>query len=133
MAVNMGGDSDQLENPLSPANSYRQRRIGVEPVAAYQGRGTLEHTESLARDECRANHLQIQDGFAAAKECLFDPRTTAQDLAVWVQQLTEDKCARMRETSSLWKTWHRLQEHRALTGHYVALLPVLPNAISNTN
>lgn len=86
--------------------------------------------DSFACDECRAIHLELQDAFAAAKERLADSRTTAHALAAWVQQLTEDECTRMRETSSLWKTWRRLQEHRALTGHYVALLP---NGMANPN
>jgi len=42
---------------------------------------------------------------------------TPQDLIAWLQELDEDDCARMRETSSLWKTWRRLREHRTLTGH----------------
>jgi hypothetical protein len=99
----------------------------------YQGCGTLERMDSYACDECRAIHLELQEAFAAAKERLSDPKTTAQDLVAWVQQLTEDDCARMRETSSLWKTWRRLQAHRALTGHWLSLLPVLPNAIANPN
>jgi hypothetical protein len=56
----------------------------------------------------------------------------SQELISWLSQLYEEECARMRENSSLWKTWRRWRDHRALTGHYVPLrLP--PNAISNAN
>ena len=97
------------------------------------GCGTLERMESFACDECRAIHLELQEAFAAAKERLSGDITQPHAIATWVQQLTEDDCARMRETSSLWKTWRRLQAHRALTGHWLSLLPLPPHAIVNPN
>ena len=78
-------------------------------------------------DECRAIYQELQTAFVAAKERLSGQNPTQLDLARWVQELSEDECARARETSSLWATWRRLQEHRALTGHYLSLLRVNPN------
>ena len=54
-------------------------------------------------------------------------------LSEWIRGLDEEECARMRESSSLWKAWRRLQEHRKLTGHVLSVLPLPPNAISNPN
>jgi len=34
---------------------------------------------------------------------------------------------------NLWKIWRRLQQHRALTGHSLSLLPLPTNAISHPN
>jgi hypothetical protein len=33
----------------------------------------------------------------------------------------------MRESSPLWKVWRRLQEHKALTGHYQPLAGEAPH------
>jgi hypothetical protein len=54
-------------------------------------------------------------------------------LVEWIRSLDEEECDRIRETSSLWKAWRRLQEHRRLTGHVLSVLPLPPNAISNPN
>ena len=51
----------------------------------------------------------------------------SQDLVNWLQELNEDSCAQMRETSPLWRTWRRLQDHRTLTGHWP------PHAAINRN
>jgi len=64
---------------------------------------------------------------------MSDERNARQAIAEWVRQLDEEELARIRETSSLWKTWRRLQEHRNLTGHMLSVLPLPPHAISNPN
>jgi hypothetical protein len=84
-------------------------------------------------DECRAIHRELRDAYLAATGSVVDRTSVPQQIADWVQQLNEEDCARMRETSSLWAAWRRLQEHRTLTGHYLSRLPVAPDAISNPN
>jgi hypothetical protein len=49
------------------------------------------------------------------KERLSGPGTTPVDVASWLQELDEDECVQMKETSPLWRTWRRWQQHRALT------------------
>jgi uncharacterized protein YhaN len=82
--------------------------------------------------ECRAIHQEFQEALAAAKVRLSDRSAAPDHLAAWIQGLDEE-CARMRETSSVWATWRRLQEHRALTGHWLSPLPVPPNSMSSKN
>jgi len=84
-------------------------------------------------DECRAIHRELQEAFATVKERLSGPGTTPVDLVAWLQGLDEDECAQVRETSPLWRTWHRWQQHRALTGHYLSPLPVPPSTMGNPN
>jgi hypothetical protein len=93
----------------------------------------MGHMDPLSCDECRAIYRELRDVAAAMKEHQADQNIGPQNISAWVQQLDEDECARMRETSSLWKTWRRLQQHRALTGHSLSFLPSPPNAISNPN
>jgi hypothetical protein len=51
----------------------------------------------------------------------------------YLRELNDDDCARLRETSDLWKTWRRIQEHRTLTGHSPSLSGFPPDAITNPN
>ena len=62
-----------------------------------------------------------------------DSTITAGQLSRYVHELNEDDCARLRETSDLWKTWRQLQEHRALSGHSLSLSGLPPDAITNPN
>ena len=84
-------------------------------------------------DECRAIYQELREGLRAATGSMSDERNARQAIAEWVRQLDEEELARIRETSSLWKTWRRLQEHRNLTGHMLSVLPLPPHAISNPN
>jgi hypothetical protein len=61
---------------------------------------------------------------------IMDAFSSPHQLADWLEHLNEEDCARMRATSSLWKTWRRLMEHRTLTGHSLSLLSLPPNAIN---
>jgi hypothetical protein len=88
--------------------------------------------DSFPCDECHAIYVALLGEYAAVKDRLSHQTTTPHDLAGWVQQLNEEECARMRGTSNLWKTWRRMQEHRALTGHGLPL-PAPPNTILNPN
>jgi hypothetical protein len=83
--------------------------------------------------ECRAIHQEFQEAFAAIKERMSGQGGMPDDLAGWIEQMDQDECARMRETSTVWKTWRRLQEHRALTGHHISLLPGPPDGIADLN
>jgi hypothetical protein len=83
--------------------------------------------------ECEAIRSELRAAWLAAKETGEVGSTSPQRLAEWILQLNEDECARMRATSVLWKAWRRLQEHRTLTGHTLALMPLPPNAIANPN
>jgi hypothetical protein len=69
----------------------------------------------------------------AGTELTRDQNTSPLALATWLEQLNEEECARMRDTSILWATWRRLQKHRALSGHYLPVLPLSPQAILNSN
>jgi hypothetical protein len=88
-------------------------------------------------DECRAIYRELRDSYRAATEGTpdphADPHNAPQQIADWLQELNEQACAEMRERSSLWKTWRRLQQHRNLTGHTLSVLPIPPNMLSNPN
>jgi uncharacterized protein YhaN len=84
-------------------------------------------------DECRAIYQDLREAYRAATQDTRDRHETSQQIANWVQELSEEECARIRETSSVWKTWRRWQEHRSLTGHALSVLPIPPNALSNPN
>ena len=88
--------------------------------------------DSFRCAECRAIYQELRKAHRAATQNALDQHGT-QQIADWVQQLNEEECARMRETSALWKTWRRLQQHRNLTGHTLSVLPVPPNALTNPN
>jgi len=92
-----------------------------------------ERMDAHSCEECQAIYRELMHAAHKARQSLFDQPTPPQQVVAWLEQLNEDDCARLRETSSLWKTWRRLQEHRTLTGHSISLLPVPPNAISNPN
>ena len=49
-------------------------------------------------DECRAIYRELQNAVGRMGES-----ATPQQLAAWVQQLDEEECARLRESSDLWK------------------------------
>jgi hypothetical protein len=86
--------------------------------------------DSFKCDECRAIYQELKEAHYAATQ---DTPDLPQQIADWVEHLNEEECPRMRETSDLWKTWRRLQEHRNLTGHTLSMLPVPPNVLSNPN
>jgi DNA-binding transcriptional regulator YiaG len=54
-------------------------------------------------DECRAIYQDLRKAYRAATEDTRDRHQTSQQIANWVQQLSEEECARIRETSSVWK------------------------------
>ena len=82
-------------------------------------------------DECRAIYLEFWEAADAMRRTKNLIPSSA-DLVAWLNQLNEEECARIRETSPLWKTWRRLQEHKTLTGHSVSVL-LPPDAASNPN
>jgi hypothetical protein len=92
-----------------------------------EGRGSMD---TFSCEECRAIYRGLQDASAAARNGLANWESSPQQLAVWLEHLNEDDCARMRATSSLWKTWRRLMEYRTLSGHSLSLLLLPPNAIN---
>jgi hypothetical protein len=69
----------------------------------------------------------------AATQNLTAQRESHRQIAEWVMQLNAEDCTAMRQTSALWKTWRRMQEHRSVTGHAFSMLPIPPNALSNPN
>jgi hypothetical protein len=85
--------------------------------------------DSFACEECRAIYRELKDAHEAARVNRADQNP--RDLVAWLEQLDEAECARMRDTSHLWKTWRRLQEHGARTGHSLSVLPLPPGVISN--
>jgi hypothetical protein len=88
--------------------------------------------DAFSCPECRAIYLELREarrGATAETEVADDPAV----LAEWIRGLDEEECARIRETSSLWRAWRRLQEHRTVTGHVLSLISLPPNAISNPN
>jgi len=88
--------------------------------------------DSFECAECRAIYEELREAYRAVAQGT-DEQNAPRDLANWVQQINEEECARMRETSDLWNLWRRLQRHRTLTGHMLSELPVPPNALSNPN
>jgi hypothetical protein len=88
--------------------------------------------DSFACEECRAIYLEFREASRAASLRLAGDPSTPQGLAAWIQELNEEDCARMRESSNLWKAWRRLREHWTLTGHSPSLLPV-PGALFHPN
>lgn len=89
--------------------------------------------DSFSCDECRAIYWELGEAYRAVAGGPPDRNNAPQQIGDWVRQLNEGDCAWMRETSSLWKTWRRLREHRSRTGHTLSVLPLPPNAISNPN
>jgi hypothetical protein len=79
--------------------------------------------------ECQAIYEELLE----AARTIPDAGAGLHDLQAWFEQFSEEEWAQMRQTSPLWKTWRRLQEHRALTGHTLSVLPVAPDALSNPN
>ena len=84
-------------------------------------------------DECRAIEREFRRAAREAAEHGSDRSPEARSIDAWLELLNLEDCARMRESSSLWKTWRRLQRHRILTGHSPSVLPMPPAAISNPN
>jgi len=89
--------------------------------------------DTLSCEECKAIYRELRNASEAARRNQPHQNATPHQLADWLQQLNENDCARMRLTSSLWKTWRRLMEHRTLTGHSVSVLALPPNAMANPN
>jgi hypothetical protein len=87
----------------------------------------------LSCSECQSIYRELIEASRAARERGQEQETAALPLTAWLEQLDEEECAQMRETSSLWATWRRLQEHRARTGHHLSVLPLPPTMISNSN
>jgi hypothetical protein len=88
--------------------------------------------DSHSCEECKAIYRELRDATEEARKNQ-DHNATPHQLAEWLQQPNEEDCARMRLTSSLWKTWRRMMEHRTLTGHSVSVLALPPNAMANPN
>jgi hypothetical protein len=83
--------------------------------------------------ECQAINSELVKASHAVRDHMRHEGASPVDLAAWLEQLNEEECADMRETSSLWATWRRLRGHRALTGHSLLALPLPPQAILNSN
>jgi hypothetical protein len=81
-------------------------------------------------DECREIYRELREAQRANAERRHDEPHEIED---WVRGLDEEECARIRQSSPLWKAWRRLQEHRQRTGHMISVLPVPPKALSNPN
>ena len=86
--------------------------------------------DGFACEECRAIYRDLRANARAAREQVAQ---RPGGLAAWLEQLSEEDCARLRESAGLWKAWRRLQEHRALTGHSLSQLAIPPGAIVNAN
>ena len=80
--------------------------------------------------ECEAIRREFREALIAANE--HGLPASSGSLTEWLRDLDDAECARMRETSDLWKTWRRWREHRAVTGHTPSLAAP-PDAISNPN
>jgi hypothetical protein len=89
--------------------------------------------EPLSYVECQSIYRELVEASQAVRERKPEQKTATVPLTEWLEQLDEEECARTRETSLLWAIWRRLQEHRALTGHYCSILSLPPGAISNPN
>lgn len=84
-------------------------------------------------EECRAIYQELREAHRAAARDGSALQNTPREIAGWIQQLNEEKCAQIRETSSLWKTWRRMRGHLSRTGHTLSVLPLPPGALSNPN
>jgi hypothetical protein len=73
--------------------------------------------EPLSCSECQSIYRELIESSRAARERGREQKAAALPLTTWLEQLDEEECAHTRETSGLWATWRRLQEHRARTGH----------------
>jgi hypothetical protein len=83
--------------------------------------------------ECQAICRELLEALRPVQEWMRDENTSPLALTAWLEQLNEEEFARMRNTSRIWATCRRLQEHRALTGHYLSVLSLPPQAILNSN
>ena len=128
MGFSETGRSNRTASILFPRSPYFVRHM-----AHCQTQGWYDLVmDALSCTECRAIYLELQEAlsvFAGTPEVGIDPA----QLGEWIRSLNDEECARIRETSSLWKAWSRLQEHRTRTGHILSVLPLPPNAISNPN
>ena len=91
----------------------------------------MDHDHS-ACGECQAIYRDLLAA-GVAMERRQGGEATPRALAEWLETLNEEECTQTRRTSSLWAAQRRLQEQRALTGHYLSVLPLPPRAISNPN
>src|SRR5215469_15680217 len=108
--------------------SARSGFIGFASLARHTTTDMAQTPDSQHVKNRELGHWRLKGQIIAG--CLSG---SLQQIADWVQQLNEEECARMRETSALWNTWRRMQEHRNLTGHILSVWPVPPNALSNPN
>jgi len=76
--------------------------------------------------ECLAIYRQLADS-------VRQHHVASQPLADWIRQVDGYDCSRIRQTSVLWAIWRRLQNHRAVSGHHLSMLPVPPAALENPN
>jgi hypothetical protein len=67
----------------------------------------------FACDECRAIYDEMRNAARPSQAA-----ATAQPLADWIRDLDREECARLRQSSELWRAWRRFQAHRASTGHW---------------
>lgn len=86
--------------------------------------------DGFACEKCRAIYREFQEASRRAHGRIAEHPG---GLAAWLAQLSEEDCARMRESSGLWKAWRRYQQHRTLTGHALSPLPLPPGPLSNPN
>ena len=78
-------------------------------------------------DEMRAAAREVRAGHPGKA-------MTPMELVSWLERLDEEECARLRESSPFWRTWRKLMEHGALTGHSLSFLSALsPGANTSPN
>jgi hypothetical protein len=69
-------------------------------------------------DECSAIRRELDEAMEAERaRSSGEPR----DLRAWLERLDLDECARLRETSVIWKAWRKAVEHQLRTGHSILL------------
>jgi hypothetical protein len=68
--------------------------------------------------ECQAIYRELLEASRSVQGRPRDENRSPPALGTWLEQLKEEECARMRDTSKLWATWRRMHQYRALTGHY---------------
>jgi hypothetical protein len=69
--------------------------------------------------ECSAIRRELDEAMAAERARVGGE---PQDLRAWLERLDEDECARLRETSDMWKAWRKAVEHQLRTGHSISVI-----------
>ncbi len=94
------GGSQRVSRRGVDLPSAASRRLEVKCWRKMQGRCAICQTLCLELGEgLRRPGASIRSG----------------EISDYLRELNEDDCASLRETSDLWKTWRRIQEHRILS------------------